>query len=958
MYRNSLLTALLPLILLLVLAACARQGADEAHVRDFSVIDAPHDDGTGITLKWRPLDKSQRIIQYNIYRGHRPDSLFLLSKIEVDPKVGVASQWLSFTDRDYLPLVEFETAPARLRPEKQQTATAKLFKPVPRDAEIVASLLPHYTLMGDINAASYYKSSRRVALKGTAGENVHAGYRLTQFNNIYANPKAEHQYHYCVVPVAETGHFLPATPVLSATPVNNRPDSTAVLHTAYLADTREFRFEWTPPLGSTDIMSWSVWLMPKTALPQYRSNQAANSAAPDSVFNANWQRQSILLHEMQPAYWSQVFYDKARPADNGVQLPPDGRLADYLPVLVYSDYWASEDGSREQSFSTAALGEKLQFHNTRELPMLPDYQVLDKPNDKGDNMIVSFGRPFAFVTQATYTNKAKRRLRINYEISGNGYQEIDRLRFEFLDDSGQPLGQVMELYPDKIIRLRLPEGFKPGTDIQVRVFARVLGEKDFGPQALEQRIVYDETAIRYAGGDAFWDGQNLNRNFYDIFSRNKLSPTLSPGMRIGALSRNYDHTISFPATQYPAITGYDPASGLLLTDHQFTVAMDPEQGVAWVPSLYRQDAAAYLDTLAAGIAGLKKQIAPGDSTSEAALELAAKEAERDFILSQPAYQQAAAAKSDRAWRRVLLAELDRNSRSYTYGLLATNGKGLWSDEADLPPQPGQPADRNTVWHYPVAQWFDRTKLATLIASLIMGVMVVYALVMTRRKDLYIRPIAGLEELDNAVGRATEMGRPVMFVPGWGTLGEPCTISAMMILNQIAKKTAEYDIRLISPHVDYFVVPLAQEMVQTAYSEMGRPDAYNNNDIFFVSDTQFAFCAAVNGITVRERIATIFYMGYFYAEALLMTETGNQSGAIQIAASDAITQIPFFITTCDYTLIGEEFYAASAYLSRNVELVSMLKAQDYFKILIVITVLVGVVLSTLHNNTLLNFLPFE
>ena len=72
------------------------------------------------------------------------------------------------------------------------------------------------------------------------------------------------------------------------------------------------------------------------------------------------------------------------------------------------------------------------------------------------------------------------------------------------------------------------------------------------------------------------------------------------------------------------------------------------------------------------------------------------------------------------------------------------------------------------------------------------------------------------------------------------------------------------------------------------------------------------------------------MGYFSAEALLMTETGNQVGAVQIAGTDAVTQIPFFITTCDYTLIGEELYAASAYLNREPMLLGTLKAQDYFK----------------------------
>ncbi|HQB97478.1 MAG TPA: hypothetical protein PKZ46_00995, partial [Candidatus Cloacimonadota bacterium] len=235
---------------------------------------------------------------------------------------------------------------------------------------------------------------------------------------------------------------------------------------------------------------------------------------------------------------------------------------------------------------------------------------------------------------------------------------------------------------------------------------------------------------------------------------------------------------------------------------------------------------------------------------------------------------------------------------------------------------------------------------------------IYAIIITKRREVYIRPIAGLQEIDNAIGRATEMGRPVMFVPGWGSLGDVCTIASLMILAQVAKKTAEYDIRLINPHCDYMVLPLAQEIISTSYSEMGRPDSFNQNDIFFVSYDQFPFCAGVNGITVRERVATIFYMGFFNAEALLLTETGNQAGAIQIAATDAVTQIPFFITTCDYTLIGEEFYAASAYLSHNHEMVSMLKAQDYFKLFIILGILVGTILSTLNISWFIHQFPLE
>ncbi|MCD4652172.1 MAG: hypothetical protein K8S56_10380, partial [Candidatus Cloacimonetes bacterium] len=95
---------------------------------------------------------------------------------------------------------------------------------------------------------------------------------------------------------------------------------------------------------------------------------------------------------------------------------------------------------------------------------------------------------------------------------------------------------------------------------------------------------------------------------------------------------------------------------------------------------------------------------------------------------------------------------------------------------------------------------------------------------------------------------------------------------------------------------------------------------------------------------------------FWAEALIMTETGSSTGAVQIAGTDAVTQIPFFITTCDYTLIGEELYAAAAYLAREPLQLGSLKAQDYFKFLILSFVIAGAVFSTAHLTFIINAFP--
>jgi hypothetical protein len=90
---------------------------------------------------------------------------------------------------------------------------------------------------------------------------------------------------------------------------------------------------------------------------------------------------------------------------------------------------------------------------------------------------------------------------------------------------------------------------------------------------------------------------------------------------------------------------------------------------------------------------------------------------------------------------------------------------------------------------------------------------------------------------------------------------------------------------------------------------------------------------------------VFYCGYYYAEALLMAEAGAATGAIQIAATDAEAQLPFFVTVCDYTLIGEELYAASAYLSRKPELVGTLRGQDIAKLVVMMTLLLGTAVVT-------------
>jgi hypothetical protein len=249
------------------------------------------------------------------------------------------------------------------------------------------------------------------------------------------------------------------------------------------------------------------------------------------------------------------------------------------------------------------------------------------------------------------------------------------------------------------------------------------------------------------------------------------------------------------------------------------------------------------------------------------------------------------------------------------------------------------------------QWFDRTRANLLVIALILVIAITYYIYLgARGRDLYIRKIAGLEAVNEAVGRATEMGRSILFIPGIQDMDNVQTVAGITILGTIARRTATYETELDVPVSRSIVMSVGRETVKQAYLEAGRPDLYNDDMVHYITDEQFGYVAAVDGIMVRQRPAACFYLGAFFAESLILAETGNSIGAIQVAGTAMPTQLPFFVAACDYTLIGEELFAASAYLSQDRKMQGSLKGQDAGKAIAMVFIVAGVGLATLATLT--------
>jgi len=280
--------------------------------------------------------------------------------------------------------------------------------------------------------------------------------------------------------------------------------------------------------------------------------------------------------------------------------------------------------------------------------------------------------------------------------------------------------------------------------------------------------------------------------------------------------------------------------------------------------------------------------------------------------------------------------------SYEYQLVALPTDPLLDSDVSAPAQA-------------IANWFDGTKLNVLVVVGIFYLLLFYYIFHAERGTRWtFRKIPGLNAIEEAIGRATEMGKGVLYIPGVQDIDDIQTIASMILLSKVAKMSAKYETSLVVPTNSPGVYTVAEEVVKSAYADVGRSDAYRSDQVRYITSEQFAYVAAVNVMMLRERPAANMLLGAFFAESLLLAETGHAVGAIQIAGTANVHQMPFFVVACDYTLIGEEYYAASALLSNDSRLLGSLKASDTVKIFLIAVIVLGSILITFGQTWLGNF----
>jgi hypothetical protein len=135
-------------------------------------------------------------------------------------------------------------------------------------------MIEHYYFLGQIPKNEFYFRSKRVEQDGR----ILAGLTPNQLM-IIKELLPNKTYYYTVVAVNNRRVFHPhATPV-AGVPRNNAPEVPVALHSVYVEDTNELKFEWDSPMYREDMRTFIIYAVQNAGVYEYWRQDLLNKRA-------------------------------------------------------------------------------------------------------------------------------------------------------------------------------------------------------------------------------------------------------------------------------------------------------------------------------------------------------------------------------------------------------------------------------------------------------------------------------------------------------------------------------------------------------------------------------------------------------------------------------------------------------------------------------------------------------
>lgn len=165
-----------------------------------------------------------------------------------------------------------------------------------------------------------------------------------------------------------------------------------------------------------------------------------------------------------------------------------------------------------------------------------------------------------------------------------------------------------------------------------------------------------------------------------------------------------------------------------------------------------------------------------------------------------------------------------------------------------------------------------------------------------------------------------------------------------MLRRLSERTSLSDNPPVVTTGDASLAVLSQDTLQSGYRAAGAEEQYRFTTGRLTGLTPFSYAAGTIPVVHDEGVSTNIFLGDFGAESALLVEAAERQNADIIAASDNLSAQSVFYTSSQDPLVGEELFAAGAYVGAGASHEASLNVQDVLRWLIIVTILIGSLLK--------------
>ena len=219
----------------------------------------------------------------------------------------------------------------------------------------------------------------------------------------------------------------------------------------------------------------------------------------------------------------------------------------------------------------------------------------------------------------------------------------------------------------------------------------------------------------------------------------------------------------------------------------------------------------------------------------------------------------------------------------------------------------------------------------------------------RRSPATLRVIEAYERLNRSVGIAVENGTRLHISLGRGNLFTArggSAFAGLAMLRRLSERTSVSDRPPIVTSGDASLTILSQDTLQSGYRAAGAGEQYRYTTGRLTGLSPFSYAAGTMPIIRDENVSTNIFIGDFGTESALLTEEADRENTNLIAASDNLSAQSIFYASAQDPLIGEELFAAGAYVGAGPSHEASLNVQDILRWLIILAILIGAGLTIL------------